>query len=122
LKFGGSWCGNLMNIEVWWHLGWIWSIWIDLDLKPYPNKKWRSNWHEIGFKHVRCNLDVCPMLLSQSTYCSEGVANVDPSWRKRWCNYPNQHMSQWWVWANVEVADNMFKLYRWFFFVNICVI
>jgi hypothetical protein len=81
LKFGGSWCGNLMNIEVWWHLGWIWSIWIDLDLKPYPNKKWRSNWHEIGFKHVRCNLDGCPMLLSQSTYCSEGVANFDPSLR-----------------------------------------
>lgn len=52
LKFGGSWCGNLMNIEVWWHLGWIWSILIDLDLKPYLNKKWRFNWHEIGFKHV----------------------------------------------------------------------
>ena len=34
------------------------------------------------------------MLLPQSTYCSEGVANADPLWRYSWCYYPNQHIVQ----------------------------
>ena len=34
------------------------------------------------------------MCLSQSTYCSEGVANFDPSWRQSWCYYPNQRIVQ----------------------------
>ena len=34
------------------------------------------------------------MLLPQSTYCSWGVANFDPSWRYSWCYYPSQHIVQ----------------------------
>ena len=30
----------------------------------------------------------------QSTYCSEGVANFDPSWRSSWCYFPTQHCSE----------------------------
>ena len=32
------------------------------------------------------------MLLPQPTYCSQEVANFDPSWRYSWCYYPNQHI------------------------------
>ena len=32
------------------------------------------------------------MLLHQPTYCSEKVANFDPSRRYSWCYYPNQHI------------------------------
>ena len=35
-------------------------------------------WVLMSYKHVRCNLDVCPELMSRQ-YCSEGVACVDPS-------------------------------------------
>ena len=34
-------------------------------------------WDLMSYKHVRCNLDVCPELMSRQ-YCSEGVANLIP--------------------------------------------